>query len=190
MAATEKFDMIPVREKKDFDPQAWDGSEVSLPGKCENGGYFLKEGQGEKVVSAGKVVRGLARREETAGRFSIYEVQASSHGSSTAGEKLQFEKTHHALYTVDGVFKIHIDGNEVLASAGETTFVPAGTKWSFVAESLYAKAYIFANGGGVGEVLSRSGEKFEGLGIPGDVKQEGVDGKVKALEGELGFKVV
>jgi hypothetical protein len=31
MAATEKTDIIPVREKAHFDPQEWDGSENSLP---------------------------------------------------------------------------------------------------------------------------------------------------------------
>jgi hypothetical protein len=34
MAATEKFDMIPVRDKAQFDPQPWDGSETKLPGVC------------------------------------------------------------------------------------------------------------------------------------------------------------
>jgi mannose-6-phosphate isomerase-like protein (cupin superfamily) len=189
MAATEKFDMIPVREKASFDPQPWDGTEISLPGKCENGGYFLRDGEGEKFVAGGKVVRALARREETSGRFSIYEVQASSLHSGKGVRKLEFKNTHHAIYTVEGVLKLSIDGSEVKTTAGETTFVPAGTKWSFDAESVFARAYVFANGGGVGEVLGSAGKKYEFPGVPNEAESWD-ECKLKGLESELGFALV
>lgn len=189
MAATEKFDMIPVREKASFDPQPWDGSEISLPGSCSDGGYFLKNGSGEKYVAGGKVVRALATRKETKDRFSIYEVQASSLHAGKAGRELEFKDTHHAIYTVDGVFKLVIDGSEVKTTAGETTFVPAGTKWRFDAESAWARAYVFANGGGIGEVLSKVGGKYEFSGLP-DQAESWDEGKLKGLESDLGFVVV
>jgi len=47
------------------------------------------------------------------------------------------------------VIKLIIDGNEVRATVGETTFVPAGTIWSFDADSVYAEVYMLA----AGEVL-------------------------------------
>lgn len=190
MAATEKFDMIPVRDKAQFDPQPWDGSETSLPGVCENGGYFLKEGAGAKFAVGGVVVRGMATRKETAGRFSIYSVEASSiHAGKGLGKAVKFEKTHHAVYTVDGVMKLTIDGGEVKTTVGETTFVPAGTNWSFEAESVYARAYVFANGGGVGEILASVGEKHAAPSVP-DKAESFEEEKLKGLETELGFSVV
>lgn len=189
MAATEKFDMIPVREKESFDPQPWDGSEVSLPGNCAEGGYFLRDGEGEKVVVGGKVVRALATRRESNGRFSIYEVQAGKLHAGKGEKEVRFKDTHHAFYTVEGVLKLVIDGSEVKTTAGETTFVPAGTKWRFDAESAWARAYVFANGGGIGEIMSQVGSKYEFSGLP-DQAENWDEGKVKGLESELGFVVV
>lgn len=190
MAATEKFDMIPVREKAQFDPQPWDGSEIKLPGVCEDGGYFLREGAGDKWVLGGTVVRPLARREETNGRFSIYSLEASSlHAGKGLSKQLKFRKTHHALYTVEGVVKIVIDGSEVVTTVGETTFVPAGTSWSVNAESVYARVYVFANGGGVGEILTSLGERYEFSAVPSEAGSW-EEGKLKGLEDSLGFVVV
>ena len=190
MAATEKFDMIPVRDKAQFDPQPWDGNESKLPGFCENGGYFLKEGSGEKWAVGGTVVRPMATRKETNGRFSIYSIEGTSfHAGKGLTKALEFKDTHHAIQTVDGVMKIVIDGSEVMTTAGETTFVPAGTKWSFEAESVYARAYVFANGGGVGEVLQSLGSNFDSPGVPADAVVWD-ESKLKALESELKFSAL
>lgn len=190
MAATEKFDMIPVREKAQFDPQPWDGTEVSLPGKCEDGGYYLKEGAGAKFVVGGTVVRPMARREETRGRFSIYSLEASSvHAGKGLNKKVEFKDTHHAIHTVDGVVKLVIDGSEVNTTVGETTFVPAGTKWSFEAGSVYARAYVFANGGGIGEILTSVGSKYDLAAVPAEAESWD-ESKLKSLEGELKFVVL
>ncbi|KAF4636306.1 hypothetical protein G7Y89_g1790 [Cudoniella acicularis] len=168
MAATEKFDMIPVKEKEQFDPQPWDGSESALPGKCEIGGYYLKAGKGEKWVVGGTVVRALARREETRGKFSIYEVEASAvHAGKGLVKALRFQETHHAGF--GGCWR--------------------GTKWSFGAKSAYARAYVFANGGGLGEVLTKVGVKYEEVVVPNEVGNWG-ESKVQTLAEELKFTVV
>lgn len=189
MAATEKFDMIPVREKAQFDPQPWDGSEIKLPGACEDGGYFLKENAGEKWAAGGTVVRPMATRKETRDRFSIYSIEAGSIHSAKGLKTVKFETTHHAIYTVDGVMKLTIDGSEVNTTVGETTFVPAGTSWSFEAESTYARVYVFANGGGVGEILTSVGEKYVFPAVPAEAGSWD-ESKLKSLEAELSFVVV
>jgi hypothetical protein len=187
MAATEKFDMIPVRDKAHFDPQSWDGSEVKLPGEYADGGYFLKEGAGEKWVVGGTVVRPLATRKETNDRFSIYELEGSSfHAGKGLNQVVEFEETHHAIYTVEGVIKLIVDGIEVKTTVGETAFVPAGTKWSFDVDSVYARAYVFANGGGIGEILTSVGTKYGSAIVPNEASPW-EQSKVKALEVELKF---
>lgn len=187
IAATEKFDMIPVREKQSFDPQPWDGSEVSLPGKCEEGGYFLRDGAGEKKSVGGLVVRGMATRKETNDRFSIYEI-AGSGLSAGFDQALKFAKTHHALQTVEGILKVTIDGKSTLASFGETVFIPAGTSFKVEIESKFAKAYLFANGGGLGEVLSSIGSAYTLPGVPNEQEAKSADtSALKGLEGELEF---
>ena len=179
--------MIPVRDKAHFDPQPWDGSEVKLPGECADGGYFLKEGAGEKWVVGGTVVRPLATRKETSGRFSIYELQGSSfHASKGLNQVVSFEETHHAMYTVEGVIRLIVDGAEVKTTVGETAFIPAGTKWSFDVDSVYARAYVFANGGGIGEILTSVGMKYESIIVPNEASPW-EESKLKALEAELKF---
>lgn len=183
--------MIPVREKQSFDPQPWDGTENKLPGICENGGYFLKSGAGDKWVVGGTVIRPLATRKETADRFSIYAFELSSYHEGKGLKGVKFEETHHAFYTEAGTLKFVIDGVEAVATAGETTFLPAGTTWTVEAESVYAKGYVFANGGGYGEAAVAAGEKYDAVTVPqtGDaVSWE--ESKLKGVESELKFLTI
>jgi len=190
MAATEKFDMIPVRDKAQFDPQPWDASDGKLPGACEEGGYFLKEGKGEKWAVGSTVARPLATRKETRGRFSIYSLEGSSFNSDKGlSQILEFKETHHAIFTADGILKLIVDGAEVKTTAGETTFIPAGTGWTFGVHSTYARAYVFANGGGVGEILTSLGTKYEFPIVPSEAIVFD-ECKLKGLEDELGFLVI
>jgi hypothetical protein len=188
MAATEKFDMIPVRDKAQFDPQPWDGTETILPGVCEDGGYFLKADAGEKFAVGGTVLRPLATRNETDGRFSIYSLEGSAmHAGKGLATPLKFEDTHHGLYIATGMIKLIIDGTEATATAGETAFVPAGTAWEFDVQSVYAKVYMFANGGGIGEVLASIGSKFDFAAVP-QVSEEVTWDKRKLKDLEVGLK--
>lgn len=185
MAATEKFDMIPVRDKAQFDPQPWDGSENKLPGVCEDGGYFLKDGAGEKWIVGGTVIRPLATRKETNGRFSIHSLEGSSlHTGKGFAQTLEFEDTHHAFFTVHGVLKLTIDGAEVKTTTGATLFVPAGTKWTFDVDTSYAKAYVFANGGGIGEIMTSVGTKYESPIVPAEATTWD-QSKLKTIEADL-----
>lgn len=191
MAATEKFDMIPVRDKVQFEPQPWDGTETKLPGTCENGGYFLKAFSGEKFAVGGTVIRPLATRKETNEKFSIYCVEGSAHHKGKGLKTpLKFENAHHAIYVDTGLVKLLIDGINIILTAGETTFVPSNAPWSFDFESVYAKIYIFANGGGIGEILTSVGTKYELAAIPqiGD-EVSWDENKLKGLESQLEFSM-
>jgi len=184
--------MVPVREKAHFDPQPWDpATDEKLPGVCELGGYFLKGGKGERWLAGGSVVRPLATRRETEGKFSIYEMLGSAlHGEKSGVPTLRFESTHHALFVVDGSLTLEVDGKKSVATANETVFVPAGSSWKVEAESRYARWYVFVNGGGLGEVLPGGGEKYEQPGVPDEAGAAVDSAKVKGLESELGFVVV
>lgn len=190
--ATEKFDMVPVRDKEHFEPQPWDGSEEDLPGKCENGGYFLKAGKGKCWMVGGMVLRPLATRKETDGKFSIYEMRGSAmHAAMAPEENWLFRKTHHAFQTVEGHWSLVLEGEKTNVASGETIFVPAGMKFKLVPESVYARGYLFANGGGLGEVLSRVGEAWEGPTVPEvDEVEDWHSEKLKGVEREVEDLVV
>ncbi|KAH8600725.1 RmlC-like cupin domain-containing protein [Bisporella sp. PMI_857] len=192
IAATEKFDMIPVREKQAFDPQPWTGSENTLPGKCERGGYFLKADTGPRWQLGGTVIKPLATRKETDGRFSIYSWESSvNYVSNGLNKSLNFSETHHAIQVIEGVVAVAISGEESKILPGETVFVPSGTGWKINAESVFAKVYIFANGGGLGEVSQRVGQQYEFAVVPeeSDIKSWKVE-DLNGLQQDLKFTVV
>ncbi|KAI6715129.1 hypothetical protein JHW43_002366 [Diplocarpon mali] len=253
MAATETFDMVPVRDKAHFEPQPWDpATDSKLPGTYARGGYFLQADTGSRFVvggtspllfpqsprhlllpllpslppqqtrhhsienraqspaanqhspPTGTVVRPLATRRETASRFSIHDLLSSSlHAASPAASppRLSFATTHHAILVVSGSLEIELtlppsapaaaaSGSTTAstAAAGETVFVPAGTPFKIAAATRFARAYVFANGGGLGEVLCRVGREYEAPGVP-DESVGWDEGGLKGLEGELGFVV-
>jgi len=98
---------------------------------------------------------------------------------------------NHAIHTIEGVVKLVIDGKEVKATVGETTFVPAGTQWTYAAESIYSRAYVFANGAGIGGVLTTLGSKYTSAVLPQAEEVTALDEtKLKGLETELKFTVI
>ncbi|OBT56974.1 hypothetical protein VE04_02566 [Pseudogymnoascus sp. 24MN13] len=193
IAATEKFDMVPVREKASFDPQPWDGTESQLPGVCENGGYFLKADTGPKFATGGTIVRPLATRKESDGKFSIYCVEGSKLHDGKGLEKttFKFEKTHHVIQVIEGLLSVVINGNQTIVGSMETVFIPAESEWRCAVHSVAAKYYVFANGGGIGEVLTGTGSPFEWVVVPEAGDLTGWDEKqLEGLQKELEFVIV
>lgn len=185
--------MVPVRDKASFDLQPWNGTESQLPGVCENGGYFLKAGTGPKFITGGTVVRPLATRKESDGKFSIYSADGSKlhHGKGLEKTTFKFEKTHHVIQVIEGLLGVIINGKKTMVGAMETVFVPAGVEWRCAADSVAVKYYVFANGGGIGEVLTKTGSPFEWAVVPeaGDVS--GWDEKqLDDLQKELEFVII
>lgn len=193
IAATEKFDMVSVREKASFDPQPWNGTESTLPGVCENGGYFLKADTGPKFVVGGTVVRPLATRKESDGKFSIYCVEGSKlhHGKGLEDTTFKFEKTHHVIQVIEGLLSVAINGDQVIVGGMETIFIPAGRQWRCAASSIAAKYYVFANGDGIGEVLTTVASPFQWSVIPEASNVCGWDeNQLKGLQEELEFMII
>jgi hypothetical protein len=186
--------MVPVRDKPHFEPQPWDDSETVLPGVCANGGYFLKSDTGPRFCVGGTVARPLATRRESRERFSVLGVEGSGvHcGKGLEEMMLRFAETHHAIQAVDGVVEAVVEENRVRVGAAETVFIPAVKAWkTAAADSIWAKWYVFANGGGIGELLMGVGTPYEWAVVP---ESEGVQAwdrsKLAGMEKELGFVVV
>lgn len=159
-AATEKFDMIPQPHHPSCEPQAWDGTENTLPGKLAP--YFLKADKGPKYLVDGVVVRPMVTTKESADKFAIGSIDGSSfHSNAALATTMSFANVHHALQVADGQFEVAIDGNKTLLATGETLYIPKGSQFSLRIASRYGRAYVFANGGGLIELLSAYGQAYE-----------------------------
>lgn len=168
-AATEKFDMIPVRDQAYFPPQNWEDGDEKLPGALEP--YFLKSGSGPKYLVGGSIIRPLATTAETAGKFTVGSIEGSSHpnlsGILAKGQSIKFKSTHHCFQVVDGAIDFSIDGGAAQRlNAGELVYVPAGTQFRFEYAARFAKAYVFASGGGLLELLIRLGQEYNSSILP------------------------
>lgn len=191
-AASEQFDMTPVHDKKEFDPQPWKGTEHALPGKLEP--YFLKHGTGPAYAAGGALVRPLITTAESDGKFVIATIEGVSHHSKqdvfASGRKLKFAETHHAFQITEGHVEFQVGSSPPShLHAGELVYVPKATPFSYHIRSRYAKLYAFASGKGLAELLIKAGEKH-GLPTPpekaSDVKTE----HLHSLASEFGHEVV
>lgn len=191
-AASEKFDMIPVRDKQQFDPQPWQGSENKLPGKLEP--YFLKNGTGPAYLAGGTLIRPLITTAESDGKFVIGSIEGSSHHHEhdVFGEdrKLKFAETHHAFQVTEGAVEFHIGtSSPTLLHAGELVYVPRATHFSYRIRSRYAKLYAFASGKGLVELLIKIGESHDSP-IPPEKARELKTEHLHSSAAEIGHEVL
>jgi hypothetical protein len=158
--AAERFDMVPQPHVQPFAPQPWvDGKDNVLPGDLRP--YFLRAGTEPAYRLGGSVVRVLATTIESAGRFAIGSLEGSSfyeNGVLAAG--MEFPSVHHAFHIVEGTFGFDVDGAAVTLTAAETLYVPKGSRFEVRFQSRYAKAYVFASGGGLVELFAKAGEDY------------------------------
>jgi quercetin dioxygenase-like cupin family protein len=184
--AAQEFDMVPLPMHPKFEPQAWSGSENVLPKGLE--AYFLKAGSGPAYLVGGTVVRPLALMEQSGGKFAIARLEGSAAhaGIFEGGKTITFEATHHCFQVAEGTVRFTIEGKSADLSAMETVYIPAGKEFRFEVTSNLGAAYVFANGGGVVELLVKLGNEYKGILIP--EKAEGFDGeRLGGFGKELGF---
>ncbi|CAK1358249.1 unnamed protein product [Cercospora beticola] len=162
-AASERFDMIPCPQNKQFGPSPWQDDENQLPGKLEP--YFLKNATGPAYLAGGTVCRPLITTAESDGKFVIGSIEGSKQHRQEDiigdSRRLKFADTHHAFQVVEGAIDFHISSSQTTSlHAGEIIYVPRGTAFSYHFRSRYAKMYCFASGKGVVELLCKIGEAY------------------------------
>ncbi|OQO07049.1 hypothetical protein B0A48_07615 [Cryoendolithus antarcticus] len=170
-AAAEKFDMVPCPQHRGVEPQSWAETDSKLPGSLKP--YFLKNATGPAYLAGGTVCRPLATTAESGGKFSIGQIEISSHPKLQAGlfaassRRLAFDLVHHAFLAIEGVIQFHLGTSEPAdLHAGELIFVPKGTDFSIAAESRFASFYVFANGPSLTELYQRLGGAYRFSSLP------------------------
>ncbi|KIX01943.1 uncharacterized protein Z518_07882 [Rhinocladiella mackenziei CBS 650.93] len=187
-AAAEKFDMTPVPDHPQVDPQPWvDGKDNSLPGALKP--YYLRSGTGPKYLLGGIVCCPLVTTAESAARFSIASVEGSSwHGDGALSRNLQFQTVHHAFQVADGAISLSLNRDQVAyLTAGEIIYIPRGTTFNLVFQSRYAKVYVFVSGAGLVDLLCRAGKPYHQT-IPPERPDSWETSTLDALQIELGFR--
>ncbi|KAL3484195.1 RmlC-like cupin domain-containing protein [Aspergillus germanicus] len=158
--AAERFDMVPQPHVQPFAPQPWvDWKDNVLPGDLQP--YFLRAGTEPAYRLGGSVVRVLATTRESGGKFALGSIEGSLfHKNNILATRLVFPSVHHAFHIVEGTFGFDVDGAAVTLTAAETLYVPKGSMFNLCYRSRYAKAYIFASGGGLVELFAKAGDGY------------------------------
>ena len=185
--AAMEFDMVPLPMHPKSEPTGWVGDENVLPAGVEP--YFLKAGSGQRYLVGGMVVRPLCGLVQSGGKFAIGRIEGSAmHGSALFQDQktIRFENTHHCFQVAEGTVRFTIDGAVGELSSMETVYIPAGKDFSFEVTSKLGSIYVFANGGGVVELLVKLGKEYKAPLIP--EKAEDFDAsRLSGLETEFGF---
>ncbi|KAL4981256.1 hypothetical protein BDW68DRAFT_193064 [Aspergillus falconensis] len=134
--AAERFDMVPQPHVQPFVPQPWvDGQDNVLPGDIQP--YFLRAGTEPAYRLGGSVVRVLSTMKESGGKFAIGSLEGSSfYEDKLLAAGMVFASVHHAFHIIEGTLRFDVDG------------------------AAYAKAYVFASGGGLVELFAKAGEEY------------------------------
>lgn len=164
VAATEKFDMVPVRNHKEAEATPLD-KDCALPGHLQP--YFLRAGAGPRWLFGGIICSILAGAAESAGRFSIGSIEGSSwHEDGPLLKSFTFEEVHHAFQITEGTMEFKLGSQSASLSAGETVYIPRGQPFSITITSRYAKAYVFMNGEGILSLFAQAGTPTQMSIIP------------------------
>lgn len=186
-AAAEQHDMVPVRDKQHFDPQPWAADDNKLPGALEP--YFLKSDSGPRYLVGGSIIRPLATTAESNNRFYIGSIEGSSKHTQifSQSKSIKFDKIHHAFQVVSGSVNLQIGNSEVSKlSAGEIAYIPAGSEFKFEYATRFAKAYVFSNGSGVLDALTKVGQSSQAI-IPPEKEAAFDASELKKLGESHGF---
>lgn len=193
IAATEKFDMIPVRDHPYVAPQPWisDGDNT-LPTGIEP--YFLRDHSGPKWILGGILCRPLITETQSGGRFSIASLEGSSlHEKSLVNKSkgLKFDKIHHCILVMDGAFEVSIEGRSAVnLAAGELVYIPSQTTFNFSFSSTYAQAYVFASGGGIERIIRMLGKPYDQPTIPDKPVGDWTDARLRELGETMGYTIL
>ena len=186
-AAAEEFDMVPVPRHPIFDPQPWGKHDTVLPDGVEP--YFLRDGSGPKYILGGTICRPLITRLQSGGTFSIASIEGSSYHETPVlvdYKAIRFSDIHHCLQVVEGSIDFTVERSTARLAAGETLFIPSGTDFNFKFVTRLAKAYVFSNGGGLAELMTKIGHAYTPPLIP-EKETEWDASKLASFESELAY---
>ena len=105
------------------------GPDDSLPG--DRSAYFLRAGEGPRHVLGGHVVFQVMTGAESGGSLGMT-VTESPRGVVLPAHA--HERTHEAIFCLDGRLRVSVDGEEHLLSGGDFVSLPAGAEHALIAE--------------------------------------------------------
>ena len=142
---------------------------------------------GEALWFLGQLFVIKAAGEDTGGAFALSEVLCSPGPAAPLHVQPDEDET---FYVLEGEITFHADGEEVIASAGSTVFLPRGTPHSFRVDSETARLLVLNTPAGHERFFRAMGEPAAARTLP--PPPEGppdMDAMARAAE-DAGFRIL
>jgi len=127
-AAEERFAMKYFPQERYADPG--EGPDDALPGAAVP--YFLRAGEGPRHELFGQVCFQLMTGAESAGALGMSVTEGPRAAAMAAHVH---ERTHEAIYCLEGRLRVSVQGREHLLVRGDFVSIPAGSEHAYVMEA-------------------------------------------------------
>jgi quercetin 2,3-dioxygenase len=166
-------------------PEAGEGSDDSLPGRPEP--YFLRAGEGPRHLLGGQLATTMITSAESGGQLGMATITGAG---GTAIPSHVHDRTHEALYVLDGRVRVWLDGDAHLLTAGDCASVPAGCVHAYAFEGVVSRMVTTNAPGGIEALFAVAGEPYEHPICPPDATPLTVDDALTAAVGGLDVRFV
>lgn len=174
----EQYDVVFQPQFQGAEVSEWTSEDSKLPDKQEP--YYLKANTGPCHLLEGVLSRPFIMTKQSegpTGNFAITSIESSNRLSNTILSKpFAFERVHQVYHVLDGAISLTTDGGRGnLVRAGETAFIPAGTKVSITFIDRYVRLWAYSSGDGLETLIAEAGGVFEGSIVPDQIREVDTD---------------
>lgn len=161
-------------------PEATTGPDDRLPGAEQ--AYFLRAGEGPRHLLFGQVAFGLMTGAESRGQLGMTLTEGPA-GARMLGHV--HERTHEAVYCLDGRLRVTVEGREHLLTRGDFVSIPAGTEHAHAMEGALTRVVTMYGPAGLERLHELCGEVAEQRIFPEPTGASADPARLADVAGEL-----
>jgi hypothetical protein len=161
----EKYDVIFQPAHQGGELADWSDKDRILPDGTEP--YYLQANRGPRYLLGGVLARPFITTKQSDGKFAIASIESSSIlAESVLASPFALSKVHQVYHFLDGAVSIELEGQENVVRAGETLFIPAGTRVAVRFVDRFVRFWSFSSGDGLETLIAEAGGAFNGVVVP------------------------
>lgn len=165
----EKYDVVFQPHFQGAEVSEWSSRDHIIPDGVSP--YYLQSNRGPCYLLGGVLSRPFITTAQNSANFAITSIESSSKlGPSVLARTLSFESVHQVYCVLDGSIDIYVEGQANSVRAGETVFIPKGTKMSIDFTDNYVRFWSYSSGDGLEALIQRAGDRYLGNIVPDEAR--------------------
>lgn len=182
-----KYDVVFQPQFRGAEISEWTEADHTIPSGVQP--YYLQANSGPTYLLGGVMSRPFITTQQNNANFAITSIESSRKlGSNVLEKGFAFNKVHQVYTVLDGSLSISLDGKQNEVRAGDTVFIPAGTRVGVRFVDNYVRFWSFTSGDALNTLISEAGREYEGKLVPN--KPEDIDVKrVAEIAERIGLQI-